>query len=130
MLPDRFWLTVYNIMKQHYFLRLVIILNIFTIGLASCGEKEDMVSPKETCGTMATVQYQQGSGLNLVLENGQLLRPENVKKVSAEKQVFAIDGFVVKTGQKILIGYKPAAGSTTATDNAIKVNCIVGLSPQ
>jgi hypothetical protein len=117
-------------MKQNYLLRIFIILNIFTLGLTSCAEKEDVVSPKETCGTMATVQYQQGTGLNLVLENGQFLQPENVKQVSAEKQVFAIDGFVVKAGQKILIGYKPAAVSKTATGKTIKVNCIVGLSPQ
>lgn len=107
-------------------------LGIFAFGLASCAETEDMVSPKETCGTMATVQYQQGSGLNLVLENGQVLRPENAKQLSAEKQVFAIDGFSVKAGQQILIGYQPTAPATQqkAGVKPVKVNCIVGLSPQ
>jgi hypothetical protein len=120
-------------MKQNYISRLFIFFGIFLLGLTSCVEKEDLVSPKETCGTMATVQYQQGSGLNLVLENGQVLRPENVKQLSAEKQVFAIDGFTVKAGQQILIGYNPAApeaGQKTSAGNTVKVNCIVGLSMQ
>lgn len=91
-----------------------------------------MVSPKETCGTLATVQYQQGAGLNLVLENGQVLRPENARQLSAQKKVFAIDGFSVKAGQQILIGYHPTAPATqqTSAGTSVKVNCIVGLSPQ
>lgn len=100
--------------------------------LSSCSEAEDMVSPREeTCGTMATVQYQQGAGLNLVLENGQVLQPENVKKLAAGSQVFAIDGFAVKAGQQILIGFKPLAGEAgKSASQAVKVNCIVGLGPQ
>jgi hypothetical protein len=119
-------------MKHNYLSRLFILFGIFVLGFTSCAEKEDMVSPKETCGTMATVQYQQGAGLHLVLEDGQVLRPENVKQLSAEKQVFAIDGFTVKTGQQILIGYNPSAPTTrqTAGAKSVKVNCIVGLSPQ
>jgi hypothetical protein len=119
-------------MKHNYSLSLVFFLSFFTCGLASCAEKEDMVSPKETCGTMATVQYQHGAGLNLVLENGQVLRPENVKQLSAQKQVFAIDGFSVKAGQQILIGYHPTAPARQQTTGgkSVKVNCIVGLSPQ
>jgi hypothetical protein len=119
-------------MKHRYLSRLFILFGVAALGLTSCAEKEDMVSPKETCGTMVTVQYQQGVGLNLVLDNGQVLQPENVKQLSAGKQVFAIDGFTVKTGQQILIGYNPAAPATTPTAGAkpVKVNCIVGLSPQ
>jgi hypothetical protein len=122
----------YLIMKQYYF-RLLIIVAVFTLGLSSCAEKEDMVYPKETCSTMATVQYQETAGLNLVLENGQVLRPENVKQLSANKQDFAIDGFAVKAGQQILIGYNPAASPAASKSDGVKtvkVNCIVGLSPQ
>ncbi|MGV3505254.1 MAG: hypothetical protein ACO1O1_16205 [Adhaeribacter sp.] len=119
-------------MKQRYFKRIYICLGLFAALLSSCSEAEDMVSPREeTCGTMATVQYQQESGLSLVLENGQVLQPENVKKLAANGQVFAIDGFAVKTGQQILIGFQPLQGqSGKSTTQAVKVNCIVGLSPQ
>jgi hypothetical protein len=121
-------------MKQNYIQRLSFFLVLLALGFSSCAEQEDMVSPKEeTCSTMATVQYQQGAGLNLVLENGQVLKPENVKQLSTDKKSFAIDGFAVRSGQQILIGYKPA-GSETASQvagtKAVKVNCIVGLSPE
>ena len=121
------------IMIQHYLIRLLALVGVFTFGLSACGEKEDLVYPKETCGTMATVQYQEATGLNLVLENGQVLRPENVKQLSAGKETFAIDGFSVKTGQQILIGYSPAAPDAarqSASVKTVKVNCIVGLSQQ
>jgi hypothetical protein len=121
------------LMKQNYIIRLFIMLGVFSFSFTSCAEQEDMVSPKETCGTMATVQYQQGAGLSLVLENGQVLQPENVKQLSTNKKMFAIDGFAVKAGQQILIGYKPTAPEAThpaAGRKAVKVNCIVGLSPQ
>jgi hypothetical protein len=120
-------------MKQHYIIRLYILFAMFVPGLVSCVEKEDMVSPKETCATLATVQIQQGMGLNLVLENGQVLHPVNVKQVSADKPGFTIDGFAVKAGQHILIGYNPAAPDAahkSAAGKSVKVNCIVGLSPQ
>jgi hypothetical protein len=119
-------------MKHNYIGRLFLFFGVFAFGLASCAETEDMVSPKETCATMATVQYQQGTGIKLVLENGLVLRPENAKQLSAQKQVFAIDGFSVKAGQHILIGYKPTAPATQqqAGGKSVKVNCIVGLSPQ
>jgi exopolysaccharide biosynthesis protein len=116
-------------MKQNYILRLFLCFGVSTLLLTACGEKEDMVSPKETCGTMATVQYQEGSGLELELENGQILRPENVKQLSADKRNFAIDGFAVKAGQQILIGYNQAS-QQGAGGKTVKVNCIVGLSPQ
>lgn len=121
------------IMIQHYLIRLLALVGVFTFGLSACGEKEDLVYPKETCGTMVTVQYQEATGLNLVLENGQVLRPENVKQLSAGKEAFAIDGFSVRTGQQILIGYSPAAPDATrqtASVKTVKVNCIVGLSQQ
>ena len=121
------------IMMQHYLIRLLALVGVFTFGLSACGEKEDLVYPKETCGTMATVQYQEATGLNLVLENGQVLRPENVKQLSAGKEAFAIDGFSVRTGQQILIGYSPAApdaAQPSASVKTVKVNCIVGLSEQ
>lgn len=119
-------------MKQRYFKPLYICLALFVALLSSCSEADDMVSPREeTCGTMATVQYQQGAGLNLVLENGQVLQPENVKKLAAGNPVFAIDGFAVKPGQQILIGFKPLTGEpNNSATQAVKVNCIVGLSPQ
>lgn len=117
-------------MKQRYFTRVCIFFGLVAAGLSSCSEAEDMVSPRETCGTMATVQYQQGTGVNLVLENGQVLQPENVKQLSAASKAFAIDGFAVKAGQQILIGYKPAAGKQIGSAKTVKVNCIVGLSPQ
>jgi hypothetical protein len=119
-------------MKQRYFKHLYICLGLVAASLSSCSKTEDVVSPREeTCATMATVQYQQGAGLNLVLENGQVLQPENVKKLAAGNQVFAIDGFAVKTGQQILIGFKPLEGqSSTKARRSVKVNCIVGLSPQ
>jgi hypothetical protein len=120
-------------MKQHYFIRLLAIVGVIAFGLTACAEKEDMVYPKETCGTMATVQYQEATGLNLVLENGQVLRPENVEQLYAGKKVFAINGFSVKAGQQILIGYNPAAPDAAHKSTSVKtvnVNCIVGLSPQ
>jgi hypothetical protein len=120
-------------MKQHYWIRFMAIAGVFAFGLTACVEQEDMVSPKETCGTMATVQYQEATGLKLVLEDGQVLQPENVKQLSAGKKVFAINGFSVKAGQQILIGYNPAASGAThqaATVKTVQVNCIVGLSPQ
>jgi hypothetical protein len=119
-------------MKQRYFKRIYICLGLLAAILSSCSEAEDMVSPREeTCGTMATVRYQQEGGLSLVLENGQVLQPENVRPLAANGQVFAIDGFAVKSGQQILIGFKPLEGQTaTSSTQAVKVNCIVGLSPQ
>lgn len=117
-------------MKQYYYLRVLIALAI--PGLAACAEKEDMVYPKETCSTVAMVQYQEARGLNLVLENGQVLQPENTRKLSNEEKTFVIDGFAVKAGQQILIGYHPVnrQASGSAGVKAVKVNCIVGLSPQ
>lgn len=119
-------------MKQRYFKRIYIFLGLVAASLSSCSEAEDMVTPRETCGTMATVQYQQGAGVNLVLENGRVLQPENVKQLAAGSQVFAIDGFAVKAGQQILIGYKPSTEQLNNPSRAktVKVNCIVGLSPQ
>lgn len=120
-------------MKQQYITRLLTLITLFTLGLTACAEKEDMVSPKETCGTMATVQYQQATGLSLVLESGQVLRPENVKQLSATAKVYAIDGFSVQQGQQVLIGYSPVKPGVTGKISAaktVKVDCIVGLSLQ
>jgi hypothetical protein len=116
--------------NQHCFIRFLCLLGIFSFGLTSCAEKEDMVYPKETCATMATVQYQEASGLNLVLEDGLVLRPENVKQLADGKKIFAIDGFAVKAGQQVLIGYTPTAPDASQkafNKTTVKVNCIVGL---
>ncbi|PIQ19733.1 MAG: hypothetical protein COW65_19130 [Cytophagales bacterium CG18_big_fil_WC_8_21_14_2_50_42_9] len=102
---------------------MLLLLSVFT----SCGEPEDIVIPQNTCDTMATVHYESGSDIQLILEDGRVLTPANISAITNEKGEtnLEISGFAVKEGQQIIVGYEPAnqAKNSKKTD----INCIVGV---
>ena len=114
-------------MRKYYFLQLVFVFFISTFTFASCQEKEDAVVPEETCDTLATVQKATNGDLQLLLENGEVLLPNNV--IPAGSEEFALEGFKVKKGERIIIGYQVTgvANRGGVKSKLAKVNCIVGL---
>lgn len=123
-------------MKKIYTTYTYILIPFLLLILTSCGEPEDIVAPQATCDTMATVQNELGSGIQLVLEDGRILSPTNAKIITASKREvdLEIGGFPVKEGQQIIIGYALAAGNLSAdntkSEKKIEVNCIVGVAPK
>ena len=114
---------------------MLLILLTVAFSLNGCQEKEDVVSPEETCDTMAQVQNVAGSGMQLVLENGQVLVPTNAKAMAGTpgNAEFEMNGFKVKEGQQIIIGYNVSDAAATSQGThvkVVKVNCVVGILPK
>lgn len=125
-------------MKHKYTLRYIFALLLTIFILNSCSEKEDEVIPQATCDTVATVEYLPGCGLQLVLANGKALIPLNAKQTKAEagKEAFEVNGFQVKAGQQIIIGYEITDKTLEPSscnngkyyqNKLVNVTCIVGI---
>lgn len=114
-------------MIKHYLLQLILVFFISTFTFASCQEKEDVVVPEETCDTLATVQKGANGDFQLLLENGEVLLPTNVVTTASEE--FALEGFKVKKGERIIIGYQVTgvANRGGVKSKLAKINCIVGI---
>ncbi|MDB5263736.1 MAG: hypothetical protein JWQ14_3019 [Adhaeribacter sp.] len=112
----------------------LLVLMFFLVG---CTQQEDAVVPQETCDTVATVQLVPGCGLQLQLENNQVLVPVNVTTTGpANAPAYKINGFPVQVGQRIIVGYKTAKVEMGATpcniagyyhNKLVAITCIVGI---
>ena len=117
---------------------LTLLLLIWVASFTACTQKEDVVLPQENCDTVAVVQMVPGCGLQLLLENEQVLVPLNTTYSTGptDEPLYKISGFPVKAGQRIIIGYKPSNVTIEASpcnvagyhhNKLVDVTCIVGI---
>jgi hypothetical protein len=126
------------LMNNLFIYRTFLLVLVFVFSFTACTQKEDAVMPQENCDTVATVQYVPSCGLQLLLENNQILVPVNATYTTgpADEPVFKINGFPVKDGQRIIVGYKPSGVTIDASpcnvagyhnNKLVEITCIVGL---
>ena len=113
-------------------------LLMLIFSFSACTQKEDAVTPQENCDTVATVQLVPSCGLQLRLENNQVLIPLNATYTTgpAGETVYKINGFPVQIGQRIIIGFNAAEVTQQASpcnvagyynNKTVAVTCIVGI---
>jgi len=123
---------------KKYILRFFCLFLVGVFSFVGCTQQEDWVEPNETCDTMATVQMAPSCGLQLVLENNQILIPVNVDITTgpADQPIYKINGFIVEIGQQIIIGYKASGAHLEASpcnhngyynNKLVDVTCVVSI---
>ncbi|GEO03124.1 hypothetical protein AAE02nite_07880 [Adhaeribacter aerolatus] len=125
-------------MKNTYCKRFFLFFLAGVLSLAACTQKEDAVMPQENCDTLAVVQYVPSCGLQLQLENSQVVVPLNASYTTgpANELVFKIKDFPVRVGQRIIVGYLKSDVELGATpcnvagygnNNLVEITCIAGI---
>ncbi|WP_026463591.1 hypothetical protein [Adhaeribacter aquaticus] len=118
-------------MKKIYLL-LYLFFGLGAFTFTGCSEKEDVVMPQD-CEIMAQVKFDKSCGVQLVLENGQVVLPTKVKTIPAagEEKKYTVNGFEVEEGHHIIIGFTPVPGGEVTCGEVkgkpVDVTCIVGF---
>lgn len=122
-------------MKNTCLNRFMLLFLVWAFSFTACTQKEDAVMPQENCDTLAIVQYVPSCGLQLLLENNQVVVPVNATYAygPTNELVFKIKDFPVQVGQQIIIGYKASPvepGPTPCNvagyghNNLVDITCI------